>query len=142
MLQTLERVNGNLAKRFWLYWCHGLAAAVSLSFKYIRVIIKLIFVQIVVGSIVAKAPESPLAQPALDQVNAAFALFERAAAQQPEPVGRPAKALVSLRFCSPSSGYDNFIGCGYPFALPRSSSICSLPSVWKTWHRFYPYGFL
>ncbi|KIJ24919.1 hypothetical protein M422DRAFT_274194, partial [Sphaerobolus stellatus SS14] len=67
MLQALERVNGDLAKRFWLYWCHGLAAA------------------IVVGSIVAKAPESPLAQPALDQVNAAYALFERAAAQYPEP---------------------------------------------------------
>lgn len=29
MLQALERVNGDLAKRFWLYWCHGLAAAVS-----------------------------------------------------------------------------------------------------------------
>ena len=29
MLQALERVNGELAKRFWLYWCHGLAAAVS-----------------------------------------------------------------------------------------------------------------
>ena len=29
MLQAVERVNGDLAKRFWLYWCHGLAAAVS-----------------------------------------------------------------------------------------------------------------
>ncbi|KAF8508017.1 fungal-specific transcription factor domain-containing protein [Hysterangium stoloniferum] len=83
MLQALERVNGDLAKRFWLYWCHGLAAA------------------IVVGSIVAKAPDSPLAQPALDQINAAYELFERAAAQNPELTGRPAKALLvvtRLRF--------------------------------------------
>ncbi|KAF8510391.1 fungal-specific transcription factor domain-containing protein [Gautieria morchelliformis] len=76
MLQALERVNGELAKRFWLYWCHGLAAA------------------IVVGSIVAKAPNSPLAQPALEQINAAFALFDRAAHQQTEAMGRPAKALA------------------------------------------------
>jgi hypothetical protein len=50
--------------------------------------------QIVVGSIVAKAPNSPLAQPALEQTNAAFVLFDRAAQQQPESMGRPAKALV------------------------------------------------
>jgi hypothetical protein len=31
MLQALDQVNGELAKRFWLYWCHGLAAAVSIS---------------------------------------------------------------------------------------------------------------
>ena len=31
MLQAVEQVNGELAKRFWLYWCHGLAAAVSTS---------------------------------------------------------------------------------------------------------------
>ncbi|KAF8582521.1 hypothetical protein K439DRAFT_1635174 [Ramaria rubella] len=76
MLQAVERVNGELAKRFWLYWCHGLAAA------------------IVVGSIVAKAPNSPLAQPALDQINAAYMLFDRAAKQHPESIGRPAKALA------------------------------------------------
>ncbi|KIJ45990.1 hypothetical protein M422DRAFT_46318 [Sphaerobolus stellatus SS14] len=69
---------GGLGGEPILYWCHGLAAA------------------IVVGSIVAKAPESPLAQPALDQVNVAYALFERAAAQYPEPVGGPAKALVRV----------------------------------------------
>ncbi|GJJ10570.1 hypothetical protein Clacol_004797 [Clathrus columnatus] len=77
MLQALEKVNGELAKRFWLYWCHGLAAA------------------IVVGSIVAKAPDCPLAQPALDQINAAYALFEKAAQHQ-EPIGRPAKALAII----------------------------------------------
>lgn len=33
MLQALEKVNGELAKRFWLYWCHGLAAAVSKTYK-------------------------------------------------------------------------------------------------------------
>jgi len=49
--------------------------------------------QIVVGSIVAKAPGCPLAQPALEQINAAYVLFERAAPQQ-SSTGRPAKALV------------------------------------------------
>lgn len=68
--------------------------------------------QIVVGSIVAKAPNSPLAQPALEQINAAFELFDRAAQQQSELMGRPAKALVS---CSSLYTLTIFLKRGFFF---------------------------
>ena len=64
MLQAVECVNGDLAKRFWLCWCHGLATA------------------IMVGSIVAKAPRFPLAQLALEQINVAYVLFEHTVLEQ------------------------------------------------------------
>jgi hypothetical protein len=89
---------------------------VSLLLLSYHVFIPLICVtQIVVGSIVAKAPNSPLAQPALEQINAAFALFDRAARQQTEGMGRPAKALVCL-FCLSllSAPYDCLTGCSNP----------------------------